>query len=229
MRVILTLSTIILTIFIPIAVISSVVLGLMFDVNFFRAGQVRYNVGQTTGLSLGQLDRVDRGIARFFASPSESLPQALTQSGANSDVFNQREILHMNDVRDIVQFIIRLDVASLLLFLAALVVDAAGWNDGGKRALARGFLNSSFVTLGLAVIVGVLSFFDFDQLFLTFHETVFKNNYWQLDPRTDHLIQMFPFEFWYDAMLTVAARVVAVIVVIGVSGFFLGRSGRKVG
>jgi integral membrane protein (TIGR01906 family) len=74
--------------------------------------------------------------------------------------------------------------------------------------------------------VGAATFLDFDQLFLTFHETVFHNNYWQLDPATDHLIQMFPFDFWYDAMVTVALRVVLAIAIIGLCGLLLARTGR---
>lgn len=225
-RAILTLSSLVCAIALPLAVITTVVLNLMFDVSFFRAGQERYHVEQTTGMSPDELLRADQGIARFFGS-AESLPTALQQSGANPDVFNQREVLHMNDVRAIVQFMMRLDLASFLLVGAAFAVAIGGWTRGGSLALARGFLWSALFTVGLAAVVGLVTYFAFDQLFLTFHELVFHNDYWQLDPRTDHLIQMFPFEFWYDAMLTVALRVVVIIGAIGLCGFFLARAGRR--
>ena len=45
----------------------------------------------------------------------------------------------------------------------------------------------------------------FDELFRQFHLLSFANDFWQLDPRTDHLIQMFPRGFWFDVTLAVGA------------------------
>jgi integral membrane protein (TIGR01906 family) len=75
-----------------------------------------------------------------------------------------------------------------------------------------------------ALAVG-LTVVGFDTVFITFHQIAFHNDFWQLDPRTDHLVQIFPFEFWYDAMLAVALRVVFITVALGGLGVALGRVG----
>ncbi len=59
----------------------------------------------------------------------------------------------------------------------------------------------------------------FDRLFTQFHLLSFRNDLWLLDPRTDHLVQMYPLPFWQlaaalflgltvveSALLAVAAR-----------------------
>ena len=47
----------------------------------------------------------------------------------------------------------------------------------------------------LAVLVG------FDALFRQFHVISFANDLWKLSPARDHLIQMYPRGFWFDATL----------------------------
>src|SRR5437667_400132 len=73
---------------------------------------------------------------------------------------------------------------------------AVRWNRGGRRLAARAFVASAAATLVVGVVVGALTYFAFDSLFLFFHQMTFHNDFWELDPRTDRLIQMFPFGFW---------------------------------
>jgi len=98
---------------IPIFVVCSILTGLFFDAGFYHAGQAKYQVQLTTDMSSDQLDLVNQGIVRFFAG-NETLPEAIRASGGNPDVFKEKEVLHMNDVRTIVRFISRLQLAGLL-------------------------------------------------------------------------------------------------------------------
>ena len=58
--------------------------------------------------------------------------------------------------------------------------------------------------MGLVALVGLISLVAFDQLFLLFHRVSFANDFWQLDPRRDFLVMMFPEGFWLDATFFVA-------------------------
>lgn len=209
---------------IPLATISSVVLTLFHDSSYYHAGQLRYQVASVTGFSQDQLDRVDDGIVRFFDG-NESLPAAVGAASGPPNVFSERAILHMNDVRDVIRAIGSMQKISLVAIGLLGLFAATRWSNGGRIAIARALVYSSIVTVILGVIAISLTFVGFDTLFTTFHQITFHNDYWQLDPLTDHLVQMFPFEFWYDAMLAVALRIVLVTVVLGGLGLALGRSG----
>ena len=52
-------------------------------------------------------------------------------------------------------------------------------------------------------VVGAFSLGGFDQAWFKFHELMFSNSFWQLNPRTDHLIQMFPPAFWEFIVSTI--------------------------
>ena len=76
--------------------------------------------------------------------------------------------------------------------------------------------------MGLVVVVGLGSLIGFDRLFLAFHVVSFSNDLWQLDPRTDYLIAMFPEGFFLDATLwIVGSTVLEAMVVLGLSLLFL--------
>jgi integral membrane protein (TIGR01906 family) len=225
-RVLLWLMVTVFAVVIPLAVITTVVLGLVHDVGYYHDGQVRYEVVSTTGMTQEVHDRIDRAIIRFFDG-TETLPDALRASGAPPDVYSEKEILHMNDVRDVIRAFATVQTVALAAMALAVVAALALWNRGGRQFATRTLVVSSIGTVILGAIVGAITFVAFDSLFLLFHEVTFHNDFWELDPRTDHLIQMFPFGFWYDAMLIVATRVVLVTIMLGVVGMFLGRLRKK--
>lgn len=71
------------------------------------------------------------------------------------------------------------------------------------RRLARQAVQSGVITavaLGLAAIAMLVGF---DQLFVAFHLISFANDFWQLNPATDRLVQMFPQGFWFDVSVGV--------------------------
>jgi len=211
---------------VPVVVVFSILTGLFFDASFYHAGQTKYQVQSVTGMPPDQMDRVNQGIVRFFAG-TESLPQAISASGGSPGVFKEKEILHMDDVRVIVQFISKAEIIGLLVLAFIIGLTAVTWTRGGRVALSHTLSRGAILTSALVVISGILTYTSFDSLFLTFHEVTFNNNFWELDPRTDHLIQMFPFGFWYDAMLTLALRVLLVTIILGTCGVVLGRLERR--
>ncbi len=206
----------------PLAVISTVVLGLVHDAGFYHDGEVRYRVDLATGLPQDVHDRINLGIVRFFEG-TESLPNALRATAAPPDVFSQKEILHMNDVREVIRFFGSIQVIAGVVCLVTILIVVSRWRQGGRQFLSRALVVSAIGTFAVGLVVAAITFFAFDSLFLFFHKMTFHNDFWELDPRTDHLIQMFPFEFWYDAMVLVSERVLGATVLSGLVGVLLGR------
>ena len=88
--------------------------------------------------------------------------------------------------------------------------------------LSRRVLWSAGFTLIIVVGVGLFALVGFDTLFLKFHQLSFANDFWQLDPRTDFLVMLFPQDFWFDATMWVALRaIVATLIISALSGGYL--------
>jgi integral membrane protein (TIGR01906 family) len=64
---------------------------------------------------------------------------------------------------------------------------------------------------------------DFSELWTRFHQVAFRNDLWQLDPRSDYLIMLFPEPFWFAATVRMATGVAVqtgVVLVLGLALFF---------
>jgi integral membrane protein (TIGR01906 family) len=208
---------------VPVALVAAQVNALLFDPNYDLQGQARHAVGQSTEYTLDRLRPVDLGIVAFFKQPDVALPVALADEGADRDVFNAREVGHMNDVRDIVRLLGRAEGLALTLIVAVAAARFASQGRAALASVAAWALAGAAATLALVLSMGALTLVDFDKLFLTFHMLSFDNDLWQLDPRRDNLIRFFPFQFWYDATVTVALRSVLFALVLGVAAWTVRR------
>ena len=140
-----------------------------------------------------------------------------------SSLFNERELSHMHDVKTVTQGFIRLWYLDLaILALAGLWAWRKGWLLEYQQGLSRG----GWLTLGLAVAVGVIATLGtigsgdvFWQFFSDFHGLFFKGDTW-LFAYSDTLIRLYPLKFWEDAVLYIG-----LITALGALALTLGLRG----
>jgi len=189
-------------------------IGLAFNSQwFYEYGFKKYDVDQTTGLAQSELSKVAAGLIAYFNSGDELIDLTVAKDGKPFPIFNQKEITHLKDVKDLFRF----DYTVLLVtFLYALLYAAAMffWRKE-SRQLAKEALYGAGLTLLLMVALGISALIDFDGLFLQFHLLSFANEFWMLDPTKDYLIMLVPRGFWFDAVLFVVLMVLAGALILG--------------
>ncbi|MEK6862595.1 MAG: TIGR01906 family membrane protein [Nanoarchaeota archaeon] len=111
-----------------------------------------------------------------------------------NNFFNEKEKLHMKDVKNLIQKIFLLFYTSLILTILLLIYFI--YTKNYKIILNSIFL-SSLSTIIITLIL-FLSLLNFNIAFTKFHLIIFSNNLWQLNSETDNLINLFPLEFFYD-------------------------------
>ena len=174
------------------------------EVGLYHYGFDRYDAEAATGISRSELDRAADKLVRYFNNDDETIRIFVQEDDRRVPLFNERETSHLTDVKNLFRTVFRVQEASLA-FALAFVVGVFIWAaEAPLRILARMLLQASLFTLGLLALFGVLALVGFDELFLRFHLVAFTNDLWKLDPATDHLIQMFPRDFWFDATMLVA-------------------------
>ncbi|GAB4501104.1 MAG: TIGR01906 family membrane protein [Anaerolineales bacterium] len=116
-----------------------------------------------------------------------------------SPVFNEREVSHMRDVKNVVGAILPIYYFSLLaLGIAAL----AAWRGGWKLSLLLGLMRGGIITAALIALLGALAAASFWQFFSAFHALFFSGDSW-LFLYSDTLIRLFPIRFWQDAVIAI--------------------------
>lgn len=193
------------------------------EARLYHYSFAKYDAEAATGISRSQLDAAADRLVCYFNNDEETIRILVQQDSRRVPLFNERETSHLTDVKNLFRTVFRVQEASLafaLVFVVAVFIWAA---DASLRVLARILLRASLLTLGLLALFAVLALVGFDELFLRFHLVAFTNDLWKLDPGTDHLIQMFPRDFWFDAtMLMAGLTALEAVLLASLSAIYLG-------
>ena len=205
MKALTAITSILFVICIPMLLLTT---DLRFATNYIRLyeyGFNKYEVSAATGLDNEELLSVADRMVTYFNSDEEFF---------DIDLFNQREVTHLKDVKGLIQLAYRLQLASLAYIVVYIVINFVLRRGAFWRGLARRLIWGSGATIALLAILGLWAVIDFDSLFLLFHLVSFSNELWQLSPG-DKMLLMFPQGFFNDGALFVAAAAIGEAVIIG--------------
>lgn len=170
--------------------------------HYYENEYTRYQVADDVHMEMDDLLYVTDEMMAYLRGSRDDLNIDTVVDGTPREFFNAREKAHMADVRNL--FLGGLALRRLCLFLAAASVALlALLKVPLKHLLPRMLCAGTVLFLGVtALLAGIIST-DFTKYFIIFHKIFFTNDLWQLDPRTDLLINIVPEPFFMDT----AARI----------------------
>lgn len=214
----------------PLLIVSTAVRVLFSEQAVYNYAIEHYHADQATGIAQPDLLAATRDIRAYFSDSQDYLRTLVhDQNGQVVPLFNSREVLHMHDVKQVVRFFDGVQGWSLLV-VAAYIIGVVLWaGEESLAALARRTVQAVLGTIAALALFGLIAVTGgFDAAFIKFHELVFHNDYWQLDPSRDHLVQMFPEGFWLFATLLLCALIVVQCLAYGGGAWLYLRSHRPV-
>lgn len=116
-----------------------------------------------------------------------------------SQLYNNRELSHMVDVKNLVQAALMVWRIVFISFLLIIIVLAITKHQQIIRSL---LFISGISTLGIIFLILAMVAINFSELFNYFHYLFFTGDTW-LFYETDTLIRLFPLKFWQDAFIFV--------------------------
>ena len=182
----------------------------------YEHGFAKYHISQTTGLSDSELGKAARGLISYFNSGQDLINITVEKDGKPFTLFNEREVTHLKDVKDLFWLDYKVLFGTLVYVLAYGGVSLFWRRRRYWRQLALGVAIGSGMTLATMLALWIGSLVDFEGLFILFHLISFSNDFWQLNPAMDYQIMLFPEGFWYDATLFIALRATAMAVILGI-------------
>lgn len=184
-----------------------------FNIDFYMESYDKYNIQEVTGKSEDELKLITEDLFVYLKGDQGK--------GVLEPNFNEREILHMEDVKEL--FDIGFKIKYIVIFLTGFSI-AILW----KRKEAD-FVK--YVVIGLFInwlILGVLFlmiYFDFSKYFTIFHHIFFSNDLWLLNPKTDLLIQMLPEPFFMAISTKIVISFISYISIIQFIGYIIMKKG----
>lgn len=126
--------------------------------------------------------------------------ELVKQNLYGTPVYNEREVSHMADVRNVFQVVLRVWQAAFILLI---LLGAVFLKTGEPVAFAAAIKQGGFVAAGIILTIGLLAVFAWDTWFALFHRFLFVPGSW-LFSYTDTLIRLFPAQFWFDATIALS-------------------------
>ena len=151
----------------------------------------------------------DRGIDYL----GELMFDPATSGGQAGPIYNERELSHMKDVKDVLQVLLKTwYIALTILVLLLIVARRANWLE----AYLAGWRRGGFLMIAALIGFGIFAVSSFWEFFSWFHSLFFKGTSWQFY-FSDTLIRLFPMRFWADCFIYIGgfALVIAVVLIFG--------------
>jgi integral membrane protein (TIGR01906 family) len=219
------LAAILFILSIPVALVTSNIRFVANEERVYRYAIDEYDAVAKTGIEREELLRASAEIRAYFNNDEETLSIRVREDGREVSLFNERETAHMVDVKDRFQAVNKAQEFSVIYVLGYIAIVGLWAREVSLRGLAVQVAAGAAICVIAIGVIGVIGATGFDSAWEDFHEIMFSNDFWLLNPNTDHLIQIFPPAFWESIVFFIGTLIVAeaVVLVLG-SLIYIGAS-----
>ena len=149
-----------------------------------------YPITERTSLEIEEIREINSQIKNYFFDETEFLEVS---------IFNEKEIYHMKDVKDIINNLFLYGKLSSVVFVIITLICVKKY----KVRIYSVFKASSIVYSAILLALAIGFLISFNKLFIIFHEIAFSNDLWKLNINEDYLLMMYPENFFRDIALLI--------------------------
>lgn len=201
-----------------VALLLSDVFTVAFQQSFYETEYAKYSQAEVIGMNDRDLMKSTNVLLDYIKDNRDDIIVEATINGNQREVFDEREKLHMVDVKNLYANASTARYVLLAIGVFGLFVTILK-NRKGWISLLRETYFKSLLIFGLFVgILAVWIMADFNSFWLDFHYLFFDNDLFFLDPNTSIMINMFPENFFFDLVFKI---VLIFIVILGCLGILL--------
>lgn len=171
------------------------------DISYYNNFHSEYKIDEVSGLSKEWITEASDSLVKFIKNGDK---EVLKKN------FNEKEILHMEDVYKLFVLDRIVYITLLIIFLAGIIYKLSKKENYFFNMLRKYILISYALVISF---LGICSLF-FSESFIYFHKLFFSNDLWLLDYETDLMIRILPEEFFFTLFVNVLMiSTVAVILI----------------
>ena len=179
-----------------------------FDKNFYKKEFSKYNV--YTNLNNYNVEKINDDVLNYlkFEKNNELI---------NNNFFNDREKLHLLDVKNLIQKTFVVYYFSLILFLLFFVILIFLLNFDYKVIVERFFVImffGSLLTLLDAFLFFILSNINFNFVFDFFHKMFFSVGTYTFNPEFEKIVVLYPENLFFDVLIKIIKKTILSSIII---------------
>ena len=205
-KILVTIVSVLAGLFIITGIFGEVLSACCLDEGFFIREYEKMDTAEDMGMSHEELMEATHVLLDYLKDKRDDISLEVTVRGEKVEMFDERETLHMIDVKALYLNAIALTrilgATGLLAFILLLILKKT------RRQALKGYHLGNMLFLGLIAILGIYALIDFDSFWTNFHYVFFTNDLWILYP-DERLIQMVPQQFFSDLVARIVFTFVA--------------------
>ncbi|WP_202708595.1 TIGR01906 family membrane protein [Sporosalibacterium faouarense] len=213
----------ILVIFLPIAILLTVVQYYAFNKDFYLKEYSKYEVSESTGISNEDLGEITNRLLDYLKQNEEDLNIRVLINGSMEEVFGEREKLHMVDVKELFIKGYILKNTSIIMSIVS-ILGIIIFSNNKRKDIFQVIYWASGIPLILMLTLFILIKTDFYKYFTYFHKIFFTNDLWLLNPKTDILIQLVPLGFFTDISIKILILFSLILIFLIIISIYFSKS-----
>ena len=169
-----------------------------------------YPITERTSLEIEEIRKINNKIKNYFFDESEYL---------DVSIFNDKEIYHMKDVKEIINNIFFYGKLLSILFVLITLLCVKRY----KLNVYSVFKLSSTIYTFIVITIALGFLISFNKMFVIFHEIAFSNDLWKLNINEDYLLMMYPENFFRDIAILILISSISINFLLFFSFKFLKK------
>lgn len=192
--------------------------------SFLHETNRKLHIAEYLQMSEEDLDAVTTSMVSFVMGKKEELQVQVEMAGIERGFFNEKEIVHIEDVRDlIVNLRIFIIICSIIFCSGTFYL----WKKKRLQDLAKGYFIGLFFVFVLALVIGILAVTDITMVINGFHYLFFDNDLWIMNPATDKVIYLFTEDMYFDAIIRIGGCLGILLLVATIGAVIILTKSRK--
>lgn len=186
---------------------------IVFDNDFYKKEFEKHEVyGRLEGYDV---EKINNNVLDYLKNKDIYL--------ADDGFFNERERIHLTDVKEQVQIILYILYFSIILFfvLILLLVILNGNLKKIMKNVGIVFLFSGILTFLDAFVFWLMARGNFDFVFELMHKIFFKAGTYVFDPYFERIVVLYPQVFFYDITVKIVLDTLVISLVLVLTGTIL--------
>lgn len=187
---------------------------LCFNRSFFRWQYSLNHTAESIGISEDGLMNATNTLLDYMQDKRDDIKVVEEVNGREREIFDERETLHMVDVKNLYLNAMKTRTILLVGSIAILTLLAFTHRNQSYTILSNAYQNGLLCLGSLIFFIAIYAMIDFNGFWMNFHYVFFDNDLFLLDPNISIMINMFPSNFFFAVVFGIILLFVSMVILL---------------
>ena len=187
---------------------------LCFNRSFFRWQYSLNHTAESIGISEDGLMNATNVLLDYMQDKRDDIKVIEVVNGSEREIFDERETLHMVDVKNLYLNAMKIRTILLVGSIAILTLLVFTHRNQSYTILSNAYRNGLLFLGSIILFIAIYAIVDFNGFWMNFHYVFFDNDLFLLDPNISIMINMFPSNFFFAVVFGIILLFVSIVILL---------------